>query len=399
MGPDSGRMEALAAATADLTPPFAVVDLDAFDRNADSMVGRANSKPIRVASKSVRCRTLVERALDRKGYPSILAFTLAEALWLAKEHDDVLVGYPTADLPSLRALAEDTALVERVTIMVDSEEQLGLARAALSEVPAPPPIRVCLDLDASLRVAGGRVHLGMRRSPVHSASEIRDLARAVVDDERFRLVGVMAYEGQIAGLPNNTGPLPRRAAIRGFQLLSAQELKMRRARAVEAVREVCDIDLVNGGGTGSLESTSAEEVITEVAAGSGLYAPTLFDGYSHFRLDPAAFFVLSVVRRPGPSHVTVLGGGWVASGPAGDDRVPTPWWPGGLSLLPEEGAGEVQTPLTGPGARSMRVGDRVWFRHAKAGELCEHVAEVHLVSGDAVVGSAPTYRGEGRAFV
>jgi D-serine deaminase-like pyridoxal phosphate-dependent protein len=393
------RMGALSAATAHLTPPYAVVDLDAFDRNADSMVARSHGKPIRVASKSVRCRPLIERALGREGYEGILAFTLAEALWLAKEHDDVVVGYPTADLPSLRALGEDTALTERVTVMIDSEEQLDMARAALAELPSPAPVRVCLDLDASLRVAGGRVHLGVRRSPVHSVSDIRDLARAVVDDPRFRLVGVMAYEGQIAGLPNNTGPLPRRAAIRGFQLLSAQELKLRRARAVGAVREVSDLEFVNGGGTGSLESTSAEEVVTEVAAGSGLYAPTLFDGYSHFRLEPAAFFVLNVVRRPGPAHVTVLGGGWVASGPAGKDRVPKPWWPSGLSLLPEEGAGEVQTPLTGAGARDLAVGDRVWFRHAKAGEMCEHVSEVHLVSGDSVIGSVPTYRGEGRAFV
>ena len=399
MAVDTGRMGALSAATAQLTPPFAVVDLDAFDRNAESMVGRSNGKPIRVASKSVRCRALVERALTRDGFTGILAFTLPEALWLAKEHDDVVVGYPTADQPSLRALAEDTALAERVTIMVDCAEQLDLARAALAAVPSPPPLRVCLDLDASLRVAGGRLHLGMRRSPLHSVSDVRRLARAVVEDRRFRLVGVMAYEGQIAGVPNNTGPLPRRAAVRGFQLLSAQELKLRRARAVRAVREVSDLQFVNGGGTGSLETTSAEDVITEVAAGSGLYAPTLFDGYSHFRLDPAAFFVLNVVRRPGPSHATVLGGGWVASGPAGNDRVPRPWWPEGLSLVAEEGAGEVQTPLTGRGVRDMSVGDRVWFRHAKAGELCEHVTQIHLVSGDAVVGSVPTYRGEARAFV
>jgi D-serine deaminase-like pyridoxal phosphate-dependent protein len=398
MKADTARMEALAAATADLSPPFAVVDLDAFDRNAGSLVARCHGKPIRVASKSVRCRALVQRVLARDGFAGILAYTLAEALWLAEEHDDVVVAYPTADLPSLRALAGDTALAERVTLMVDSDDQLELARGALADVPSPPPLRVCLDLDASLRLAGGRLHLGMRRSPLHSVRDLKRFARVVVDDERFRLVGVMAYEGQIAGVPDNTGLLPRRAAVKGFQRLSAQELRLRRARAVAAVREVADLEFVNGGGTGSLESTSAEGAVTEVAAGSGLYAPSLFDGYSRFRLEPAAFFVLNVVRRPGPQHATVLGGGWVASGPAGHDRVPLPWWPSGLSLVTEEGAGEVQTPLTGPGARAMSLGDRVWFRHAKAGELCEHVAELHLVSHDAVVGCVPTYRGEGRAF-
>jgi D-serine deaminase-like pyridoxal phosphate-dependent protein len=203
----------------------------------------------------------------------------------------------------------------------------------------------------------------------------------------------MSYEGQIAGLGN------QRRLVRGFQWVSARELRRRRARAVRAVRRIADLELVNGGGTGSLESTGSESTVTEVAAGSGLLAPTLFDHYTHFAPEPAAYFVLDVVRRPSPDHATVLGGGWIASGPAGPDRVPTPWWPTGLELLKDEGAGEVQTPLAGPGARDLAVGDRVWFRHAKAGELCERVDVLHLVQGDAVIGSVPTYRGEGRVFV
>ena len=135
--------------------------------------------------------------------------------------------------------------------------------------------------------------------------------------------------------------------------------------------------------------------MTEVAAGSGLYAPALFDGYDAFRARPAAFFGLDVTRRPAPGVVTVIGGGWVASGPAGRDRLPVPALPVGLRLLGAEGAGEVQTPLTGAPARRLAVGDRVWFRHAKAGELCEHVDVLHLVQGDAVVETVPTYRGEG----
>jgi len=47
----------------------------------------------------------------------------------------------------------------------------------------------------------------------------------------------------------------------------------------------------------------------------------------------------------------------------------------------------------------LRIGDRVWFRHAKAGELCQHVDTLHLVSGDRITDQAPTYRGEGRAFL
>jgi len=96
---------------------------------------------------------------------------------------------------------------------------------------------------------------------------------------------------------------------------------------------------------------------------------------------------------------TVLGGGWIASGPARASRQPAPWLPHGLRLVPAEGAGEVQTPLAGPVADQLRVGDRVWFRHAKAGELCEHVEALHLVAEDRIVGTERTYRGERKAFV
>ncbi|NMO03817.1 amino acid deaminase/aldolase [Gordonia sp. TBRC 11910] len=386
----------LARATADLEPPFAVVDLGALKANADSLVARAGGKPIRLASKSVRCRAISGAVLDRPGYRGVLALTLAEALWLASDVDDVVVGYPTADLTSLRRLAADPELLARVTIMVDHVAQLDMIEHATGD---GPPIRVCIDLDASLRLFEGRVHLGVRRSPVHSAGEAVMLARRIVARPRFTLVGLMAYEGQIAGVGDNAGSMLNRLKIRGMQMASAVELRRRRAAAVAAVREVADLEFVNGGGTGSIERTVSEPAVTEVAAGSGLYCPTLFDAYRGFRPQPAAFYVQSVVRKPSPEYATVLGGGWVASGAIGPEKLPTPSWPMDLSLLAIEGAGEAQTPLHGPGAVALAVGDRVWFRHAKAGELCERVNELHLVDGDAVIATVPTYRGEGQAFL
>jgi D-serine deaminase-like pyridoxal phosphate-dependent protein len=167
---------------------------------------------------------------------------------------------------------------------------------------------------------------------------------------------------------------------------------------VAAVRAYADLEFVNGGGTGSIAATSADPSVTEVAAGSGLYGPTLFDAYTSWRPSPAALFALSVVRRPGPRIATVLGGGWIASGPTDRSRQPVPWLPPGLRFRADEGAGEVQTPLIGAAAGELRPGDRVWFRHAKAGELCEHVNELQLVDGDTAT-PAPTYRGEGHAFL
>lgn len=386
----------LARATVGLETPYAVLDLGAFSANAEDLVRRAAGTPIRVASKSVRCREVIRRTLALPGYAGVLAFTLPEALWLAGDFDDVVVGYPTVDRTALARLAADELLASRVTLMIDSAEQLELTAAAVGA--DGPPIRVCMELDASLRVAGGRVHLGARRSPTHEPDEAASLARTIVDHSRFELVGLMAYEGQIAGVGDNQPGL-RKYAVRAMQRLSARELAERRAAAVAAVREVAPLEFVNGGGTGSIESTAAEAAVTEIAAGSGLFGPHLFDHYTKFRPQPAAHFVLSVVRRPSPRHATVLGGGWIASGAVGADRLPVPVWPPGLELVPAEGAGEVQTPLIGDAAAQLRIGDRVWFRHTKAGELCEHVDALHLVAEGQVVGTVPTYRGEGKAFL
>ena len=141
-----------------------------------------------------------------------------------------------------------------------------------------------------------------------------------------------------------------------------------------------------------------ESTVTEVTAGSGLLVPALFDRYRSFTPRPAAFFALPVVRRPAPDCVTVAGGGLVASGPTGRDRSPVPWAPPALQLTALEGAGEVQTPLVGPGAAGLGIGDLVWFRHAKSGEVAEHVLHAHLVRGDRVVDVVPTYRGTGNAW-
>ncbi|MGW3784919.1 amino acid deaminase/aldolase [Micromonospora chokoriensis] len=393
--------ERLDRATAHLDPPYAVVDLTAFDANSAALAELAGGKPVRLASKSVRSRELISRALARPGWQGIMAFTVPEAIWLVRAgvSDDVLVAYPSADRAALAELAADPTLAAAITLMIDGTGQLDLIDA----VRAPgqrAELRLCLDLDASWRPIRGRVHVGVRRSPVHSARAAGALAATVAGRAGFRLVGLMSYEAQIAGLGDAPpGQTLLAGAIRLAQRGSYRELLARRGAAVAAVREYADLEFVNGGGTGSVAATSADPAVTEVTAGSGLYGPTLFDAYRAWRPTPAAFFACAVVRRPTPELATVLGGGWIASGPAADSRLPRPWLPAGLKLVGTEGAGEVQTPLSGAAAATLRVGDRVWFRHAKAGELCERVNDLHLVEGDTVVASVPTYRGEGQAFL
>jgi D-serine deaminase-like pyridoxal phosphate-dependent protein len=282
--------------------------------------------------------------------------------------------------------------------MVDSVEQLNLVDLVAGRRDAP--IQVCMEVDAGWWVLGDRVRIGAKRSPVHTPEQATALARAIVGREGFRLVGLMAYEAQIAGVGDAPRGRPVRAlAIRSMQKASARELASRRAEIVDAVRSVADLEFVNGGGTGSIEGTSAEPSVTEVAAGSGLFGPALFDSYRGFKPRPAALFALSVVRRPTPGTVTVLGGGYLASGTPDETRLPQPHLPRGLRLDHQEGAGEVQTPLHGSPALDLRVGDRVYFRHAKAGELCERFDRLYLIEGDRLVDEVPTYRGEGRCFL
>ncbi|MFF5234327.1 amino acid deaminase/aldolase [Dactylosporangium sp. NPDC000521] len=388
-------------ATADLDPPFAIVDLDAFDANSAAMLGRAAGKPLRMPSKSVRVRALMDRALAQPGWQGIMAYTLPEAIWLAGQgtSGDILVAYPTADRAALHRLATDEKLAATVTIMVDSTAQLDLVDAVVPAGERAGAVRVCIDLDASWRPTKS-VHIGVRRSPVHSARQAGDLAAAIAGRAGFRLVGLMSYEAQIAGLGDAPPGRPVRGAlIRMIQSRSFPELLARRAAVVAEVRRHADLEFVNGGGTGSVQATAQDPSVTEVAAGSGLFGPWLFDSYRRWRPQPAAFFALSVVRRPNQQVATVLGGGWIASGETSPARQPQPWLPEGLKLIGTEGAGEVQTPLVGRGAAGLRLGERVYFRHAKAGELCEHVNEVHLVSGDTIVDTVPTYRGEGKVFL
>ncbi|MFC3962562.1 alanine racemase [Nocardia jiangsuensis] len=381
----------LHAATADLDPPLAALDLSRLRANAADLVRRSGGIPIRVASKSVRCRAVLEEVLGAGltaagGFRGIMAYSLSEALWLVRAGaGDVLLGYPTVDRAALAELAADAAARAAVTLMIDDPAHLELIAAATGNRAG---LRVCLDVDASLRI--GPLHLGVRRSPLRTPDRAADLAYAA-KRAGFAVVGVMTYEAQIAGLPDAN------AAVRLVKRASAAEIGGRRARVVDAVCAVVgELEIVNAGGTGSIEVSAGSAAVTEVTAGSGLYVPTLFDNYRSFTPRPALYFALPVLRRPTPSIATVFAGGYIASGPPGDSRVPKPVWPGRLRLLGAEGAGEVQTPLAG--ARGLRLGDRVWFRHAKAGELCERFDRLFLVDADGGRTEVPTYRGEGKCF-
>lgn len=323
----------------------------------------------------------------------ILAYSLREALWL-HEHsmsEDIVVAYPTVDRAALQRLISDEEAREHITLTVDSTDHLDFLAGALR--PGHPALRVSLELDVSWRPMSG-IHVGARRSPVFSPAAAARLAAEIVARKGFRLVGVMGYESQIAGVGDKDGGL-KSLAIQRIQRLSAPELAERRSEAVRRITAFTELEFVNGGGTGSIETTREDRSVTEIAAGSGLLGPALFDHYTRFAPEPALLYALPVVRKPRADIATLFAGGYLASGPADSLRMPVPWLPEGLHLGSIEGAGEVQTPVFG--AHSLRIGDRVWMRHAKAGELAERFNEYHLVRAEnaSLWRTVPTYRGEG----
>ncbi|NUO02093.1 MAG: alanine racemase, partial [Saprospiraceae bacterium] len=315
-----------------------------------------------------------------------------EAVFLARQgFDDILIAYPTCDPQDISAVAETVALGKHLILMVDCREHVDLANRAAIEKKVQLPL--CLDVDMSTKFPG--LHFGVQRSGIRSVAEAKALFDYIRQHDFLYLDGIMGYEAQLAGLADNVpGQYLKNQVIRLLQRFALVKVRSFRAAVVAAIGSE-NLRFVNAGGTGSLETSSEEPVVTEVTAGSAFYAPALFDGYSHFQHQPAAGFALEITRQPEPGIYTCFGGGYVASGATGKTKLPVPYLPEGAALLPNEGAGEVQTPVLYRGPQPLQLGDPIFFRHAKAGELCEHFNHLYLIQNGQVVDCVPTYRGEG----
>jgi len=384
--------------------PAVVVDLDAFDRNVRYVVDtvkRAGGRvTIRPATKSVRVPALLKRiAAADPIFQGWMTYSAQEtrALW-RDGLDDFLVAYPTAQPSDLAALREVSEGGGRVALVVDSAE--GLRAASRAMAGASTKLRLVADVDMSLRALGGRVHIGVRRSPLRSVDDVRRLFAQAGEMSGVSMVGWMGYDAQLAGL-QDASPFHglMNVAARAVRALSRSSVRAKREALSEALaRDGRRVEVANGGGSGSIDHAPLEPWLTEVTAGSGFMGPHLFDYFRNVGFEAAFFVALQVVRASDEGYVTCQGGGYVASGAPGWDKVPLPWWPEGARLVGAEGTGEVQTPLRVPTSAGVAVGDAVLLRHAKGGELAERFAEYLLVKEGKVVERAPTYRGRGWCF-
>jgi D-serine deaminase-like pyridoxal phosphate-dependent protein len=377
--------------------PFAYVDLDLLDTNIGQILQRAQGTPIRVASKSVRCVAILKRIMQANAtFQGIMCYTALEAAHLAKQgFDDLLVAYPCWHETHVAAACEQIKQGKNIILMVDAVEHIQHLAALVAKHGVILPL--CLDIDLSMDIPG--LHFGVWRSSIFGVDDALKVYEAIAASPHLRLDGIMGYEAQIAGL-GDKGTGVKNAAIRWLKVRSIPQIAERRQAIVAALTaRGATLRFVNGGGTGSVESTIQEDAVTEVTVGSGFYAPGLFDHYRAFRHHPAAGFAVEIVRHPKPDIYTCLGGGYVASGTIGVTKQPVPYLPEGAQLTDLEGAGEVQTPIVYRGNERLTLGDPIFLRHSKAGELCERFNHLYLISQGKIVDEVPTYRGEGLNFL
>jgi D-serine deaminase-like pyridoxal phosphate-dependent protein len=388
--------------------PAAIVNLDAFDHNVDKLAELVSKsgKTLRIATKSIRVPDLILRALTKHPeiFKGVMCYTAEEAAFLhTLGVDDILIAYPTVQQSDLNILRELHASGAKVSLVVDSVDQMKLISEAMQELKTPFP--VVIEMDMSLRPMRDLVHLGVRRSPVRTTDDLRTILKAAHDYSNLQVIGVMAYEAAVAGLTDNN---PHKKMLNPVANLVRKMVASHAAKLRAEIPKIFEeigipLKIFNGGGTGSVNYAVNEKDLTEVTVGSGLLCSHLFDYYSNlkdtFYFEPSIYFALQTTRTSDPGYITCLGGGYIASGEPGWDRVPKPVMPEGLKLTSSEACGEVNTPMAVTGAITPPLGGPTLFRPAKAGELAERFNEYLLVSDEQVTGQAKTYRGMGKCFL
>ncbi|MUV36719.1 hypothetical protein JNUCC1_00523 [Lentibacillus sp. JNUCC-1] len=379
--------------------PCAFLDSELFHRNIESIAERAQGKQIRIASKSVRSIDALRFIFNVSDvFRGVLCFHPDEALYLNDNgFDDLLIAYPAVNHSSLKQIAERVKQNQTITLMIDSVTHIEILEQIAKETDSH--FLVCLDIDLSSSYPG--LHFGVHRSPVKTREHAIALINRIHNSKHVRLDGIMGYEAQIAGVTdNNPKQKTKNAVIRLLKRSSTKELVNKREQIVKDIENKgIDLRFVNGGGTGSLHQTAIEEAVSEVTVGSGFFNPHLFDDYIDHRNDPAMGFALEITRQPKKDIYTCAGGGYIASGAVGEDRLPRVYLPEGANLTSNEGAGEVQTPVVYQGEIDLQIGDPVFLRHSKAGELCEHFHLIHVIKDGSVIDTYRTYRGDAKCFL
>lgn len=390
--------------------PSAWLDLEALDHNIKLVNARTKAVNLRLATKSIRSIEVLNYIKDNSpNFIGLMSYAADESVYLLqKGFNNILCAYPTLDSESVAQTFQYTKRGATMVWMVDRLEQVEL----LNQVAAvhDQVIELCLDINMSMPLP--KLYFGTKRSALINKKQLQRLLKSINNCNNVKVVALMGYEAQIAGLAEQVpGKKMLSPAIRLLKQQSQKQVSKRRGSLVNWLnKQGVKLKLVNGGGSGSMDFTSSQPEITEITVGSAYYKPAYFDYMdSMAAFKPAAGFVLPITRQPEKGVITCHSGGFIASGSVGEAKAPVIHYPKGLSIRADEGFGEVQTPLDIDTSivkkdNLPKIGEAVWFRHAKAGELCEHFNELICYrqqdqnSTAEVVCTMTTYRGEGKCF-
>lgn len=391
--------EAIRKTLQSVQKPCAFLHVESLENNIETILDMSGDKKIRVASKSIRSVGVLKRIMDHSDrFQGVMCFTAEEAIYLYERgFDDLLIAYPVWDEKLLRQVCMLVKEGAIITVMVDSVEHINRLVSIAEEEQGT--FLVAIDIDLSSDFPG--LYFGVYRSPLRTVDHVLKLVQEIVRSPYIKLDGIMGYEAQIAGVVDAApGQMIKNSIVRFLKKRSIKEISKKRSTIMKALQqEEVSLRFVNGGGTGSLTSTRKERYVTEVTAGSGFYNSHLFDKYENLQLSPAVYFATEITRKPQANIYTCAGGGYVASGAAGVDKLPEVYLPQGAKLTKNEAVGEVQTPIIYEGSINLTHGDPIIFRHSKAGEICERFQQLYIIDENKIVGKETTYRGDGKCFL
>lgn len=379
-----------------LEHPFAWLDLNALDFNIQYVNRACKTKPVRIATKSVRsvdALKYIERNLDNCS--GFMTYTAAETLYLIENNlDHLLIGYPVMEKQSVKKLILKIKEGKDVTFMVDCEQHIQFLHQLAEEVDVS--VQVCIDLNVSADYS--ILYFGTKRSPLTTIEKLQSFLQTLKKYPLIQVVGAMGYDAQIAGVTDHFDNSLKSKFVQQLKKRSEQSVRSFRQHAVSLIKAQWPLAFVNGGGSGSMTYSFAQRDVTEITVGSAFYAPALFDRYTSLKLQPAAGFACRVVRQFSDDTFVLHGGGYIASGSIGKDKQPVFLEKNRFSFSNLEGAGEVQSPIIDK-EKHLQVGDTVMLRHAKAGELCERFQTLHTFREGKYFGPYKTYRGDGQCFL
>lgn len=387
---------------ATIAPPYAPsawLDLDALDANIHRVNAMTQGVNLRIATKSVRSIDVLKYIQSNSPhFLGLMSFSAAESVYLLEQgFENILCAYPSLDSTSIVKTLPYVKQGAVMVWMVDNIEQWQVLEQIGRQHNCV--LDVCLDINMSMSLP--KIYFGTKRSKLITLSDVKKLLKRSKSFTHSRVTAMMGYEAQIAGLPESLPDKPLLApAIRSLKSLSKRQVSSRRGKIARWLNNNgYPLSIVNGGGSGSMAFTCAQPEVTEITVGSAYYYPALFSYMDSMQdFTPAAGFVLPVTRQPESKVITCHSGGFIASGAMGSDKAPLIVYPPNLTILKDEGFGEVQTPLQASGKLSVGIGDHVWLRHAKAGELCEHFNEIITYRNQHPCGTMQTYRGAGQCF-